>query len=594
MSAPNTKPVILLVFANSRTAYLNTLKAERKAIEKSLDRHHNSGFIEVKSEAETTVDDIVSFLNTYHNKISIFHYAGHAEDQGLELETLGDEGQKAHAGGIAQLLGQEENLQLVFLNGCATGDQVKLLHDQGIKAVIATSVKIDDQRAGTFSETFYEALASGKTIKEAFETAKGALATKSDEAPKMAIHRGGVGSVKKKAGDFEWGLYINEGGEAAEDWKLPTVAREHDIGVSVSGDNAAGNEFLIQILQKELPKYSNKMARFLSELEDLKDEDEDEYQDLVANLPGEIIDSFPLPIGEQLRKLFTPELSKVIPERVIQIVVTYETVTSLIASIVLSQLWDECKNRGKLKLPASTLKLLKGYLGREKNNFFSFNLVSVFQETLKAFKENKITAFIDEDLPVLEKEMAAAEFEAANQFLEKLREQVNQGDIPAENLAGLCSEAEKHLAAIIKAFTFIVKYKFRTIKDIKVIRYRHTDTKFSHRQVFLTNTTKQDVRLDKEKEYDEFAESQSVILMKESSTVKGYLSLSPFIIDRNALTGDEKSRLYLQKYYDNASKSYAYQFIGNHTELIDTVKDSNEEEDFSRFNAQFEAFMNIL
>ena len=43
----------------------------------------------------------------------------------------------AFSGGLAQLMGIQKELQLVFLNGCATKGQVEQLFAAGIKAVIA-------------------------------------------------------------------------------------------------------------------------------------------------------------------------------------------------------------------------------------------------------------------------------------------------------------------------------------------------------------------------------------------------------------------------------------------------------------------------
>jgi hypothetical protein len=46
---------------------------------------------------------------------------------------------KAHAGGLADYLGQQPGLVLVFLNGCSTESQVRRLRAAGVKAVVATT-----------------------------------------------------------------------------------------------------------------------------------------------------------------------------------------------------------------------------------------------------------------------------------------------------------------------------------------------------------------------------------------------------------------------------------------------------------------------
>lgn len=53
----------------------------------------------------------------------------------------------ANANGLARLLGQRPNLQLVFLNGCSTEGQVAELLAQGVKVVIATDAPVNDRKA---------------------------------------------------------------------------------------------------------------------------------------------------------------------------------------------------------------------------------------------------------------------------------------------------------------------------------------------------------------------------------------------------------------------------------------------------------------
>ena len=80
----------------------------------------------------------------------------------LDLEKPGGANEVAHAGGLAKMLGLSEQLQLIFLNGCATQGQVKALLDAGVKAVIATAAPINDAMATDFAGQFYSTLAAGR------------------------------------------------------------------------------------------------------------------------------------------------------------------------------------------------------------------------------------------------------------------------------------------------------------------------------------------------------------------------------------------------------------------------------------------------
>jgi phosphoribosylformimino-5-aminoimidazole carboxamide ribonucleotide (ProFAR) isomerase len=97
-----------------------------------------------------------------------FHYGGHAGGQQLDLE-----GGAGQALGLAHLLGRQatQQLQIVFLNGCSTKEQVDRLLKLGVKVIIATSVAIKDKKAVEFAYRFYRKLANNGSIRQAFDNA---------------------------------------------------------------------------------------------------------------------------------------------------------------------------------------------------------------------------------------------------------------------------------------------------------------------------------------------------------------------------------------------------------------------------------------
>ncbi|MCB0313179.1 MAG: CHAT domain-containing protein, partial [Calditrichaeota bacterium] len=205
MSDKHLTPVIFLVFSNSKDDYLKNLIEEEKDILKSLQDHDDQGHIQVHRVAHTEIKDIFDDVNRYSERIAIFHYAGHAGDTYLQLQDDAGEEKKASVKGLAQLLGRQPALQLVFLNGCATRGWIERLFEAGVKAVIATTVKIDDRQATDFAEQFYRALATGKQgIKNAFETAKNFLESDAAHQGEIGIHdmaeatRGGNRKAQEK------------------------------------------------------------------------------------------------------------------------------------------------------------------------------------------------------------------------------------------------------------------------------------------------------------------------------------------------------------------------------------------------------------
>ena len=197
-------PFILLAFSNKQDNYLEYLKQETSELRRILlglqDR------LEFQIISNATTEDLFVNMSSLHDKVTVFHYGGHADSLYLELEnrTQGIEQ-------FVQLLKGMANLQIVFLNGCSTQGMVsKILEGLGRDvAVIATTTKIDDQRAFHFSKAFYSAFTQeNQTLEGAFEMAKSVLAAADIDNTTFRE------SVVRKTGDtpaspMPWGVYGN-------------------------------------------------------------------------------------------------------------------------------------------------------------------------------------------------------------------------------------------------------------------------------------------------------------------------------------------------------------------------------------------------
>ena len=209
------EPVIFLAFANDRDDYLENLQEEEHLIYNHLLNLHDSNCIEIFPRFQTTLDSIFQHFSRYRNRIAIFHYGGHAGSTQLRLGD-GD----AQSQGLAKLMGLQENLQLVFLNGCSTKGQVKQLLKNNVKAVIATSVKINDKAAVIFADQFYSFLANGSTIKEAFHATEAYFQAKDSLCGiEIAGCRNLVFEDDDEEEELSWGLYYEE--ESAINWRIP-------------------------------------------------------------------------------------------------------------------------------------------------------------------------------------------------------------------------------------------------------------------------------------------------------------------------------------------------------------------------------------
>ncbi len=287
----NQLPVIYLAFANDLNNPLVQLKEEAESIYRILTAGASNQYYQLHREVFSSVESISHYLMAYKNRIQLLHYGGHASSEKLFLE------EEAYSSGIAKLLQQQENLKVVFLNGCSTYGQVQALQ-QYVPAVIATSTPVNDSRAKEFAIQFYKALVKEYTLKDAFELAAAYLETKVGDS--VGIHRG-IDKAKQKTNDdaLEWGLYITV--DEVLQWQIPKVTHKTIVIGGVAGMKPKKQPVNQQLTQglfgnEKLSEYKDELKR---EFEEAKKGD---YDIRVARRV--IMDCMPAPIGEDIRKLF--------------------------------------------------------------------------------------------------------------------------------------------------------------------------------------------------------------------------------------------------------------------------------------------------
>lgn len=208
----NFRPVFLFTFANDIQQSLQ-LDAEWRTTEQALEVANDQDRINYVLVPSTEEDDLWGKFNRFHGQITVFHFGGHSNEEGLDLVDGMLEGHK-----LTALLQQEQNLQLVFLNGCSNQAHVQTLLDAGVPAVITTSTSIQDRRATRLAQKFYEALSSGRTLAEAFELAA-TFVNDREETPLVEYRQVGFQGGEEEA--FPWGLYQRTNADLS--WRIPSV-----------------------------------------------------------------------------------------------------------------------------------------------------------------------------------------------------------------------------------------------------------------------------------------------------------------------------------------------------------------------------------
>jgi hypothetical protein len=210
-AAPRTRrspSAILLAFANDWVddrRHLRSLLEESKAITAALAPVVEAGLLVPPPIHNATVDDVIGTFRArrHRDRIRIFHFSGHAGGQALLFEDEAGQSAQAHASGLADYLGQQRGLVLVFLNGCCTEPQVRRLRAAGVKAVIATTRAIDDQAAADFAEAFYAELA-GRPLREAFDAAASSVRLRHGDDPRTVTRDVDVHGDDRIAPAWPW------------------------------------------------------------------------------------------------------------------------------------------------------------------------------------------------------------------------------------------------------------------------------------------------------------------------------------------------------------------------------------------------------
>ncbi len=218
---------ILLAFANANEDLELSREAANIFKTDGLNEH-----VQMIPLLKAGLDDLTREFRQ-HKNIAIFHFGGHAGNDRIEGERLG-EVEQMFADGLTSYISEQEHLQLVFLNGCSTANLAEQLIKKGIPYVIATSSAIKDSVAIDFAKCFYSELAANIPIEEAYRKAKHQTQTRL-EKPHQAYNRIIKAAFEKE--DQERGLNLNriqdDGlpfqffmSKDAEDWRIKSPSKQ--------------------------------------------------------------------------------------------------------------------------------------------------------------------------------------------------------------------------------------------------------------------------------------------------------------------------------------------------------------------------------
>lgn len=571
--------VICLAFANDRANPLPTLQEEDNNLNKILSpRQLKQHFILIR-DSYASITSVTNTIAQSKDQLRIFLYSGHAGRDKLLLE-----GQAANAEGIAYLLGQCPNLQLVFLNGCSTKGQVYSLLQKGIPVVIATSAPIEDKKANEFSSRFFQAMNDQCSIKEAYELAKGELMAR---YPDVNTDSSSIlGDPGTQAEESLWGLYYPPEKAISLEWKLnantPTVAAE----------NFVPNEMLINTLMESLSPYREEIKKMVD------DEAEGATKSILDKREA-ILRALPHPVSEQFRKLLVDEdpgsggqtfYNQLGEARLQQLIVIYNTMMELLGFTILADLWEVAANQEKLTMADPVKTKLKEFFVSSMSGTSSQKFLDLITTARQIMEAQGKKYFIEELSALTDAYNTKGALYDAVSYLEFVHNKIEEKTVPGEEAKAMCIQSEQKLAELFKALGFITNYIMASVKDIDVLKYkRFLKTRYKHNVVKLEQRF---VGLAINIEIEEEAlDSNSVLIIKKNEP-KLTLNLSPFIIDENAF--DDKAsiaKLYFFDRYDKASNTFVYKHV---YKPLDPPLLIQQQKHFKVLRDQFDAFSNSV
>jgi Tfp pilus assembly protein PilF len=158
--------------------------------------------MELISEWAVRVGDLQAALLRYQP--DIVHFSGHGgEAGGVMLEDEAGKGKVVDAKALSDLFRiLKDNVWMVVLNACDAKDQAKEL-SKTVDFTIGMNAEIEDKPAIIFASHFYQSLAYGRSVREAFELAVNELALegiKGAQVPEL-LERDGASASEARIRD---------------------------------------------------------------------------------------------------------------------------------------------------------------------------------------------------------------------------------------------------------------------------------------------------------------------------------------------------------------------------------------------------------
>lgn len=161
-----TEPLrVLVLAANPLKTDRLALEAEHRLLRNKMSDNSEAGNCELLFQWATRFKDLRQSLTSHQPHV--VHFAGHGTRDGICLEDDDGNSSPVTKEQLAELFrSAAEHLRLVVLNACFSAVQAEAI-SQVVDYVVGTTAAVSDDVAVRFAAHFYEALATGQTVRDA-------------------------------------------------------------------------------------------------------------------------------------------------------------------------------------------------------------------------------------------------------------------------------------------------------------------------------------------------------------------------------------------------------------------------------------------
>lgn len=329
--------------------------------------------------------------------------------------------------------------------------------------------------------------------------------------------------------------------------------------------NKAFNELLTKQLIEALRPHSETARRFLERVATIKDW---EKQARISDKAKEIIAySYVGVIGVQLSKLMAigkEDFSESKQRKYIEkcLAITKQCL-NLVCFALISKCWDEQKRKQSTISEAQQEALRHSFDDSFEPSIEElFVLLRILHEIF-SLEENELSLPIPELAGFEAHLVVGSDFQQACEGLQDLNIKFDKAQYDLLD----CAQAEKLMANFFTHFHFLGNYKMASIKQISFEQMRNNDPRYLHRYAALgiDHKANQDAELIN---YTQETVPTDAVLLYRGDDYRESINLFPFVIDYNALTFEQGSKICFFHSKDlTEDNCYDYRFLEDNSTI---------------------------